>query len=446
MLRRSRARARGDPTTVRQAVVRFALIGVLCLAGVGIGTYVVSDTLAEREALRDASTRARGLARGIVAPLLTEDVRAGEASGLEPLDTVLQGRIAEGGVSHIVLWDQEGTILWSSDGRHLGETYPLSRGGRDALASQRVVAHLPDSASEHAMGFLVEEGQLEVYVGAVGADGLPFLLEVFLPADRIEEDRAAVLPKLLGVSLGAVLLLLAMIIPLAVQLAQRVDDARRAQTESWSRSIEAWRHQRRLLAQDLHDGIIQDMAAIGLALSLLEGRRIDGAASADVLARLQDSARHAEAALRSLVLDLTPRVLGQTGLPDAVVDLVRQHSRHGLDVTLSYDRDVQVSESTGILAFQVVREGLRNVVKHADATSVLVAVRRGHAPATVEIEITDDGAAGLLPSAMESGQGLRLLRDTIVDAGGSLHLEPATDGGAGLVATIPIVGALPVRL
>jgi len=445
MLRRRRVTARGDPTTVRQAVVRFALIGVLCLAGVGIGTYFVSDTLAEREALRDASTRARGLARGIVAPLITEDVRAGEPAGLGPLDTVLQGRIAEGGVSHIVLWDREGSILWSSDGRHVGETYPLSRGAQDALTSQRVVAHLPDSTSEHAGGFLVEDGQLEVYVGAVGADGLPFLLEVFLPADRIEADRAAVLPKLLGVSLGAVLLLLALIIPLAVRLAQRVDDVQRAHTDSLNRSIASWRHQRRLLAQDLHDGIIQDMAAIGLGLSLLEGRRGDDDSSATVLARLQDSARHAEAALRSLVLDLTPRVLEQRGLPDAVVDLVRQHSRHGLDVTVSYDLDAQVSEGTGILAFQVVREGLRNVVKHTDATSVLVTVRRGQPPAAVEVEVVDDGSGPLAPSAMESGQGLRLLRDTIADAGGSLHLRPAADGGARLLATIPVVGAVPAR-
>ena len=358
------AGADGPSGTYRRAVRRSCVVGVLSLLVVaGLG-YVVSDMLAEREALRDATIRARGIAHGVAAPLVTEEAREGEPTSLRRMGEVLHARIAEGGVSHVVLWDEDGRIIWMSRGDLAGQTFDLEGDARAALTAQRAVAHLPDATPVHAAGLYAEPGQLEVYVGTIGADGQPFLFEAYLPADRIEQDRAAVLPKLLAMGIGSALLLLALTVPFALRLARRVDDEQRARAEALQRSVLSWRHQRLQLAQDLHDGVIQDVAALGMGLTLLEGRALDADMSAEVLGRLQESARRGEAALRSLVLDLTPRELEARGLNDALVDLARQHGRNGLDITLVQGRDLDLADGTAILAFRVVREGLRNVVKH----------------------------------------------------------------------------------
>ncbi len=427
------------PATYRRAVRRCALISVLCLLVVSAAGYVVSDALAEREALRDATTRARGIAQGVAAPLVTAPARGGDPASLRRMQRVLHARVAEGGVSHMLLWDVDGRILWTSRGDLTGQTFELSRDARDALVGLRAVAHLPDTTTAHPAGLRPEAGQLEVYVGTVGADGEPFLFEAYLPADRIDSDRAAVLPKLVGVGIGSALLLMAMTVPFLLRLARQVDEEQRARTETLRRSVVSWRHQRLQLAQDLHDGVIQDMAAIGMGLTLIDGGSLDGPGSRAVVGRIQESARRGEAALRSLVLDLAPRELAERGLAEAIVDLTRQHTGQGLDITVACPLDLRLPDGTAILAFRVVREGLRNVVKHAAASSVLVEVRLTSGSDAVEVVLVDDGRTAPADGALGSGQGLRLLAETVADVGGSIDLAPLLDGGARLRAVIPFV-------
>lgn len=435
----------GPSSTYRRVVRLCVLLGVGCLAVVSVVAFLLSQRLADQEALRDAADHARGMAHGVAAPLVTEQARSGDPAGLVRLGRALDAHMAEGGVSLLVLWDEDGRVLWASDRELVGRTFALSVDARTALASQHVVAHLPDTAEPHAAGLHAERGELEAYVGSVGADGRPFLFEAYMPADRIDEHRAALLPELLGIGVGAVVLLLALTVPLALRLARRVDEAQQRRTRSLGRSVESWRHQRLLLAQDLHDGVIQDMAAISIGLSLLEGRSLDDAASGDVLTRVADSARRGEASLRSIVLDLAPRQLETRGLAEAVVDLARQHRGQDLDITVSYSRDVRVPDGSGILAFRVVREGLRNVVRHAAATSVLVDVRAGAQAETIEVEVLDDGAVPPAEGALASGQGLRLLAETIEDVGGSLSLGRVPGGGTRLAAVIPFVRTQPAQ-
>ena len=444
--RPSRRPAGAGDRSLRGAVTRFAAIGGAGIIIVTAVCYVVSVRLAEYEALRDATVRAQGMARGIAAPLVDEGLRAGRPEDRAGLAEVMEARIAEGGVSEVVLWTGEGRVLWTSEEEHIGKEFELSDDAYVALAEQSTIAHLPDETSEHAELLYHEVGQLEVYVGAVGADGQPFLFEAYLPASRIDADRAAVLPLLLGTGVGSVVLLLALTVPFALGLARRLDESQQARAGALHRSIASWRHQRRLLAQELHDGVIQEMAVMGYGVGLLRQHPDDEEMRESLLDGLEESARRAEAALRSLALDLTPRRLEERGLWDAMSQLVRQHQVRGVDITLDFDSDVHCPDGTGILAFRTVREGLRNVVKHAHARSVRILVKRGALPDTIEVELLDDGPLPPSDHALVSGQGLRLLADTIADVGGSLRLGPGPDGGALLVAVIPYVESEPGRL
>jgi signal transduction histidine kinase len=428
----------GDDPAIRKAQRRFLGLSAVALAVVAAAVVLVSQHVAEEEARRDAASRAFGIAHGVAAPFVDERIRAGDPRALAHLSTVLDARIAEGGVTHVVLWSADGRILWADTESLIGQLGSPTSGAVEALRTMDSVVHLPDervdTAEEASYG---EEGQLEVYVGIQDADGVPLVFEAYLPPDRIAVDRAAVLPQLLTVGLGSLLLFQLAVVPIAWLLVRRVDDAQRARHRMLTHSAATWGHQRRVLAQDLHDGVIQDLAAIGYGLSAIEGRVSQEPDLMGVTGRLRTAVRHAEEALRTMVLDLIPPDLGGTGLALAVEDLAQRSRAAGLEVTLDVPDILPASETTLRLAYQVVREGLRNVDKHSRASCATVRVRSNGTDLLVEV--IDDGSGPRGSGDAVAGQGLALLHSALADAGGWLQLEVADGEGTALRAGVPLL-------
>lgn len=436
----------GEPrsgTALRSALVRFALLSGLAVVVLVLAAAWVSQLVAEDEAEREAATRAEGMALGVAAPFVDASLRDQDSEASHELGKVLRARISEGGVSHVVIWDVEGRILWTDMPGLVGEQHVLSEEARAALTSQTTVTQLPEDTSDQVA--LYEESDfLKVFVGARDRSGKPFLFEGYMPTQRIEEDQAAILPPLLVLTLGSLLLLLAAIAPLAVSLARRVDEAQRARSHALDLTVASWRHQRRLLAQELHDGVIQDLAAIRYGLKVLPADQGANETAAAVLGQIEASAESAERELRSLVVDLTPRRLGEGGLPQASQELIDRYRRFGLAIEVDIPETLDTREGTGILAYRTLREGLRNVARHTDARRVRVRLAE-HGVRGLEVSLTDDGSRPPPPGAIRSGQGLRLLADTLRDLGGTLTLGPGPGGGAALVAVIPDTPAEPGR-
>ena len=136
--------------------------------------------------------------------------------------------------------------------------------------------------------------------------------------------------------------------------------------------------------------------------------------------------------------DIYPPDLQGQGLLSAIEDLVQATaSEAGLEASLSLDPDLELASEAGRLAYRVIREALRNVVKHAQARHVTVEL--GQDPDHVLVRVTDDGRGpGPEPGVGREGHlGLRLLMDTVDDFGGRLELRPGTTGGSSLVARFP---------
>ena len=96
---------------------------------------------------------------------------------------------------------------------------------------------------------------------------------------------------------------------------------------------------------------------------------------------------------------------------------------------LTSDRFPAAIEST---VYFVVAEALTNVAKHADASSVTIAVRS--AGDSIEVEVADDGVGG---ASSERGSGLRGLADRVAAAGGTFDIDSPQGGGTRLRARIP---------
>lgn len=419
-------------------MVRFSWISLATLLVLSVATVVVSRQIAKHEAVRDARTRSESVARSIAAPIVNAAVRERDPAAMLVLKRAMDARIKYGSVTHIVLWDTKGNILWAEDPSVVGMHVPLSEELNDLVADGGTIELTPQDRPRHP-GRSDEDGELlEIYVAATDADGVPFLFETYISPGKVDQDYRAILGQLLPVSLGVILLLLLSTVPSALSLARRVDRLNAQRSNILRRSLQSWHEERRRLAQDLHDGVIQDLSAMSYALPALIDRLPDDPAAAEARKHgvaMNGLLQRDLTILRTMVLDLAPAELDGPGLVVALESLGRQADDLGLDVSLGMDHDLELGETTGGLIYRVVREGLRNVAKHAGATAVVVEVRR--LDDRVEVRVDDDGRGLSSTTAPEGHDGLRLLGQLVQELGGTLSLDGRPHGGASLRVVVP---------
>ena len=155
----------------------------------------------------------------------------------------------------------------------------------------------------------------------------------------------------------------------------------------------AEQEERRRLAELLHDGPVQHLAAIaqmldaGLA-SLREG---ETQPADEVLTRGLALARDAMRDLRALCDDLEPKVLRELGFATAVTALARRlSSRHDVEIVLDVDYADELGENAQTALYQILREATDQAVRRGAPTRIEISVR-----ATViggaELVVADDG-------------------------------------------------------
>jgi signal transduction histidine kinase len=155
----------------------------------------------------------------------------------------------------------------------------------------------------------------------------------------------------------------------------------------------AEQEERRRLAELLHDGPVQHLAAIaqmldaGLA-SLREG---ETQPADEVLTRGLALARDAMRDLRALCDDLEPKVLRELGFATAVTALARRlSSRHDVEIVLDVDYADELGENAQTALYQILREATDQAVRRGAPTRIEISVR-ATAIGGAELVVADDG-------------------------------------------------------
>lgn len=194
----------------------------------------------------------------------------------------------------------------------------------------------------------------------------------------------------------------------------------------------AEQRERDRIAQILHDDLQQLLYALELRLGLIPRQPEEGHAA---LAEVRVLLDRAIEMVRTLVVDLSPPVLQGEGLEVAVKWLANQMADlHGLAVTVEADSPCSLpDQEVRVLLFQLVRELLFNVVKHADVAEAHV--RLVCTPRRVSITVADAGRGFDLERAwlrhqQSGGLGLFTMRERLELLGGSLEIEAAPGVGA----------------
>ncbi len=217
----------------------------------------------------------------------------------------------------------------------------------------------------------------------------------------------------------------------------------RANLRALSAQLRDAREQERAhIAREVHDRLGQSLTVLSLGLDRLY-QDLDSAAPAVV-----DGARreiHSLAALvqdaikrmRRLASELHPAVLDHLGLAAAVEWQVQDFAdRTGLVSHVDVDQSLDVPRDVELPLFRVLQEALTNVVRHAEARTVVVALRL--AEGGLELVVDDDGRGVVEKGGKPAGLGLLGMRERIVDFGGSVALSDRPSvNGARLVARVP---------
>jgi signal transduction histidine kinase len=215
--------------------------------------------------------------------------------------------------------------------------------------------------------------------------------------------------------------------------------------QSRERIVTSREEERRRLRRDLHDGLGAQLAGMimqaGAARSLV---RSDPDAAEQELVELREELRSAVVDVRRLVLGLRPPALDELGLVGALRARLARLDRGGIDadspgLQVRFDAEEPlppVSAALEVAAFRIVEEAVTNVVKHAQASSVIVTL--GLSGDALFITVEDDGI-GAAPAADSSGIGLQSMRERATELGGTF--EMVMDSGTRLQVSLPIAPA-----
>ena len=196
----------------------------------------------------------------------------------------------------------------------------------------------------------------------------------------------------------------------------------------------AEQEERQRIAHVLHDDLQQQLH--GLSMLLGVARKAGGTDAGPLLTRAAEVLDDAVTLTRTLSTDLNPAILDSDRLEDGLAWLADQtRERHGLEVSVESEGETPVPEpAVRVLVYQVVRELLFNVVKHAGADRARVAVAGDGDDVVVRIE--DDGS-GFDPDDVADGFGLRSVRDRLELVGGRFEVDSEPGGGTRAEVVVP---------
>ncbi len=188
------------------------------------------------------------------------------------------------------------------------------------------------------------------------------------------------------------------------------------------------------IARELHDEIGQRLTALKIDLHRAAER---GHSDKAMLTGLKTQVEGLISASRSVVLSLRDSTLSRLGLAASLRDTIESvHGHTGLAIDLKLGGvDHPMPGPIESAVFRIVQECLTNVVRHASAAEVEVAVQRENS--ILRIDISDDGI-GFDPAKIDTSQGHGILgiRERVAALGGTLRFEG--DDGTAVHVTLPI--------
>jgi len=198
--------------------------------------------------------------------------------------------------------------------------------------------------------------------------------------------------------------------------------------------------ERERIGMDLHDGTIQSIYGVGLALEnarslLRENPKI----AEDRLQKAMEDLNHTIRDIRNYILDLRPRQLQGESLIDGLGRLIsefRQNTK--VEVILAGPKTplTDLPEMNAMSLFHICQEALANIAKHANASKVTIDLWT--TAERVLLEVSDDGQGFEIDKTNKTvGHGLANMLTRVQNVGGDVDITSEPGEGTSILAWVP---------
>ncbi len=302
--------------------------------------------------------------------------------------------------------------------------YPRGRGLLGAIVSQNRTMRVPDVMSdERRSGFPPNHPPMHSFLGVpVQVEGRSvgnlYLTEKQGAAEFSEDDERLV--ETFALHAGV-----------AMRSARMNEQLKRLAVVA----------ERERISQDLHDGIIQSLYAVGLSLEdLAELMAEDPAEAGARVDRAIDSIHGTIRDIRNFILGLGPEYLEGSSLAGALASLAEELRASNLvEVKLDLSSAIELDAYGATQLMHLAREALSNVARHAGATRV--EVRLGAEDGILVLHISDNGGGFDVAQIPTRGhRGMANMRGRAESLGGSLEIESSANG-TGVTFRLPLAEA-----
>jgi signal transduction histidine kinase len=421
-------------------VLVFAASGLVALVVLAVLATVAVRRVAAAEAVENARALAELTGSRIVEPELTPGVADRDPTALARLDIVVRERALGDTVVHVRLWAPDGRIVYADQRRLIGGRYPLGDDERRVLREGGVDSRDTDLSRPENRLVRRDSRLIEVFLPVRTQDGRPLLYEQYVLHSAVAADRRALYRELALPLLAALVLLWAVQLPLAASLARRLQREQERREALLVRAAEASQEERRRIAADLHDRVVQDLAGIAFRLEAAAQRVPAGSPElADTVRQSAAGTRASMRRLRSLLVEIYPPRLREAGLEAALADTLSPAAFRSVETTLDVAPDLDLDADVEALVFRTAQEAVRNALAHAHAAHIGVTVGRSNG--RVRLVVADDGRGFGGEEAdsrrREGHLGLSLLADLASSAGGTLAVDSLPGSGTRVTLEVP---------
>jgi two-component system, NarL family, sensor kinase len=438
------------PPRIGSAVARFVLGSLVAIVVVAVGGYIALRDIATTEA-EDTTAQIVEVNGRLVQTALKDGILKRDPKAIAALDDFVVSQVLppspvknSAPIKRVKIWAADGTVLYSDVRELIGQKYKLGDEEQELLAEGGADAEISD-LSKPENKFERQYGKLlEAHTPIRTPNGTPVLFETYQQFSSIQSRAANLLRELAIPLLAGLAVLLLSQVPLAWSMAKRLQRGHRDRETLLANAIEASAQERRRIASDLHDGVVQDVAGVAFGLAPLAedaDRRGDERASGALRASMS-TLRQGVRDLRTLLVEIHPPSLESAGIEAALSDLLSPLQADGIAVELHVDDRATAGSNGDALVYRVAREALRNTQKYAEADNVRIEVTRPE-PDVTRLVVADDGkgfsADDRARRAEEGHVGLTLLESLVRQSNGTLNVT--SDPGAGTTVELEV----PVR-
>jgi signal transduction histidine kinase len=217
------------------------------------------------------------------------------------------------------------------------------------------------------------------------------------------------------------------------ELAGRVE----ALSAQRSEILDAIAAERRRIERNLHDGVQQQLVALGIDIGRARARIDDDPdAARALLDDARETLRGAIGEMRVIGRGLHPAVLGDRGLDAALSAIVASSP---IPITVDVDPAIDLPEETAATAYYVVSEAVANIHKHARARVASVRVA-DDGQGSIRISVHDDGRGG---ADSTRGTGLAGMKARVEGVDGTVRIDSPTGGPTTLEVVLPVAHPFP---